>query len=127
VGGAGIGRRLVTSNRNLVSIAGGIVLTRETFADRADFDSSAEALLAIDAQTFKFDSPELDLSGRVATFPSLTTVGRVRVQATARARIELVKNLYWSLNLYDNYDSDPPSDTDRRNDFGIHSSLGFTF
>jgi hypothetical protein len=127
LGGAAIGRRLVQSNRNLVSLLGGAVFTREKFTDRPDFDSNAEAVGAVDFQTFKFSSPELDISGRAAVFPSLTSPGRVRIQATGRAKIEIVKNLYWSLNVYDNYDSAPPSGTDRRNDFGVNSSLGWTF
>ena len=127
IGGAGIGKRVVLSNRNLVSLLGGVVFNREKFTDQEDFKSNAEAVFATNIETFKFNSPELDISTRAAIFPSLSTLGRYRIQASAKVRIEIVKNLYWSLNVYNNFDSQPPSETNRRNDFGINSSLGWTF
>lgn len=107
--------------------SGGAIFNREKFTDQTVFVSNAEAVAALDVQTFQFDSPVLDISGRAALFPSMTTLGRFRVQTSANAKIEIVKNLYWSLSVYDNFDSQPPSETDRRNDFGINSSLGWTF
>jgi hypothetical protein len=32
-----------------------------------------------------------------------------------------------TLSVYESYDSDPPSETSRRNDFGITTSLGWSF
>ena len=127
LGGVGIGKRVVQSNRNLVSLLAGAVFNREKFTDQEDFKSNGEAVFATDLETFKFNSPELDISAHAAIFPSLSTLGRYRIQASASARIEIVKNLYWSLNVYDNFDSQPPSETERRNDFGINTSLGWTF
>lgn len=61
------------------------------------------------------------------TLPSVKTWGRYRLQANGKARIEIVRNLYWSLTVYESYDSEPPSATSCRNDFGIATSLGWSF
>lgn len=125
--GGGAGRRLVQSNRSSVRLLGGAAFSREKYEDRSEFDSNAELVGAFTAETFRFDSPELDLGAQVAFFLNVKTAGRYRVQATGKARIEILKNLYWSLSVYESYDSDPPSSISRRNDFGVTTSLGWTF
>jgi hypothetical protein len=127
LGGGGVGRRLIQTNRSNVSVLGGAAFSREKYEDREDFDSNAELVAGIVAETFRFDSPELDLSAQAAIYPNLMTAGRYRVQANGKAKIEIVKNLYWSLSVYESYDSDPPSETSRKNDFGITTSIGWSF
>jgi hypothetical protein len=126
MGGSG-GRRLVQTNRSNVSVLAGAAFSREKFEDAEDFDSNVELVGAVLAETFRFDSPELDLSGQVAIYPNLKTAGRYRLQASGKAKIEIVKNLYWSMSVYESYDSDPPSETSRKNDFGISTSIGWSF
>jgi hypothetical protein len=41
-------------------------------------------------------------------------------------RIELVKDLFWNLNLYENFDSRPPINA-KRNDLGVTTSFGWKF
>jgi len=125
--GGGLGRRLVQTNRSRISVLTGAAFSREKFEDRTDFDSNAEIITAILAETFRFDSPELDLSGSLVVLPNMTTWGRYRLQANAKARIELLRDFYWSLTLYESYDSQPPSATSRKNDFGVTTSLGWSF
>jgi len=125
--GGGLGRRLVQTNRSRISVLTGAAFSREKFEDRTDFDSNAEIITAILAETFRFDSPELDLSGSLVVLPNMTTWGRYRLQANAKARIELLRNFYWSLTVYESYDSEPPSATSRKNDFGVTTSLGWSF
>jgi hypothetical protein len=126
MGGSG-GRKLVQTNRSNVSVLAGAAFSREKFEDAEDFDSNVELVGAVLAETFRFDSPELDLSAQAAIYPNLMTAGRYRVQASGKAKIEIVKNLYWSLSVYESYDSDPPSETSRKNDFGITTSIGWSF
>jgi hypothetical protein len=55
------------------------------------------------------------------------TKGRYRLQVNGQARIEILNDLYWSLSVYESFDSEPPSETSRRNDFGITTSIGWSF
>jgi Protein of unknown function, DUF481 len=125
--GGGLGRKLLQTNRSRISFVGGAAFSNEKFVDRSEFDSNAEIVTAVYAETFRFDSPELDLSSAIVVLPNVTTWGRYRIQAKGKAKIEILRNLYWSLTVYESYDSEPPSETSRRNDFGITASLGWSF
>lgn len=105
----------------------GAAFSREKYEDSEDYSSNAELVASIGLETFRFDSPELDLGASFVVLPNLSTKGRYRLQANGKAKIELLHNLYWSLNVYESFDSDPPSEISRRNDFGITTSLGWSF
>jgi hypothetical protein len=125
--GGGIGRKVLQTNRSNIALIAGAAYSREKFEDNPDFVSNVEAVASIGLETFRFDSPELDISGSVVVLPNLKTWGRYRLQANGKAKIEIVRNLYWSLSVYETFDSDPPSETSRRNDFGINTSIGWSF
>ena len=125
VGGT-VGRYIVQSNRTLLSLGGGIVANIEKFTGNETFDRDLEALVAVAFDKFLFDDPELDIATSFGVLPSLKT-GRVRLDLRSRVRLELVKNLYWSVDLFDTFDSDPPAVAATRNDFGITTALGWTF
>jgi hypothetical protein len=125
--GGGVGRRLLQTNRSNIAILGGAAFSREKFTDEPDYDSNAELIAALALETFRFDSPELDLSASLVVLPNVLTWGRYRLQANGKARIEILNDLYWSLTVYESFDSDPPSETSRRNDFGITTSIGWSF
>ncbi len=125
--GGGVGRRFLQTNRSNIKGVAGAAFSREKFEDEEDYDSNAELVFALTLETFRFDSPELDLSASVVVLPNLLTGGRYRLQANGQARIEILNDLYWSLSVYETFDSDPPSATSRRNDFGITTSLGWSF
>lgn len=125
--GGGAGRQVAQTNKSNLALFGGMAFSREKFTDREEADDNAEAVVGLVAETFRFDSPELDLSASFVFLPNVSTLGRYRLQANGNARIEIVKNLYWALTIYETYDSDPPSTTSLKNDFGITTSLGWSF
>jgi hypothetical protein len=69
----------------------------------------------------------MDITTILYAFPSLSTAGRVRLEFDSKLRIEIFKDFYWSLNLYNSFDSEPPTATANRNDFGVTTSLGWKF
>ncbi len=77
--------------------------------------------------TFRFDSPEIQINASAVVFPSVVQAGRVRIQADAKLRLELFKDLFWQLSFFESFDSDPPSALSNRNDFGITTSFGWSF
>ena len=125
--GAGIGRKLVQTNRTaLVAIAGG-AYSHESYVPQPGTEpvrSNVEALLGIQFSTFRFKT--LDLNSHTFLFPSLTDGGRFRISSQSRARIELVRNFYLSLQLYENYDTRPPVSAPK-NDLGLTTSVGWAF
>jgi hypothetical protein len=125
--GGGIGRYLIQNNRTIFSLGGGMVVNIEKFTTNETFDTDVEALVGVSFDKFLFRNPELDSSTTFALLPSVSIPGRVRLDLRSRLRLEVVKDLYWSVTLFETFDSDPPAVDVRRNDFGITTSLGWSF
>lgn len=124
--GAAAGRELVQTNRTKFSVFGGAGFTRERFiADTARH--SAEAVLGLRHELFTWGQKETDITTTVIAFPSLSDLGRLRVEFNTRIRWEIFKDFFWSASAFDSFDSQPPAEDVERNDFGISSSFGWKF
>ena len=88
---------------------------------------SVEAVLATSFSIFRYDFPETDIGGSLSVLPSLTESGRVRAEADLRAKYEFVDDLYFELKLYGTYDSEPPLADAEQSDYGVVTSLGYSF
>jgi hypothetical protein len=86
--------------------------------------TNADGLAGVDFLTFRFS--KTDIRSRFSAFPSLTTPGRMRVQATSDLSIKIVKDLWWGFHVYESFDSKPPVRADK-NDLGVSTSLGWKF
>jgi len=62
-----------------------------------------------------------------SVFPNLTNWGRVRSELDVSASREIVKDFTLFLSFYDSFDSDPADPTAAKNDYGLVTSLGWTF
>ena len=122
----GIGRRLRQTNRTLISLLGGISYSRELYTGEPENDG-AEALIGSDYQFFKLYSPRVDITVQFFVLPSLTTEGRVRSELSVGSKIELISNFYWTVSLYDSYDSKPPDRNPVKNDYGVVTGISWTF
>jgi uncharacterized protein DUF481 len=72
-----------------------------------------------------YDFPNLTLGGRLQIIPSLTDAGRVRLQADARVRREIISDFYVSVSVFDSFDSRPPTEGASKNDWGPVVSIGY--
>ena len=77
-------------------------------------------------ELFSFQDPEMDITTTLTVLPSLTDRGRIRADLDTRIQYELFKDFFWAVTLFDNYDSSPPEGTET-NDFGINTSVGWSF
>lgn len=125
VGGL-VGRNLIQTEHSRLSLFGGLAGTRENYstATGEPRNTNADALAGVDFTTFRFKTT--DIRARFNLFPSLTTPGRMRLQATSDLHIKIVKDLYWGFHVYENFDSKPPVRADK-NDLGVSTSLGWKF
>jgi hypothetical protein len=90
-------------------------------------ETNLEALFDLSYEYFRYTSPERALDIGLRVFPSLTSLGRVRADFNTTFRLEFVKDLFWSMELFVSYDSDPISEEGSSSDYGIISSLGYKF
>ena len=131
--GAGFGRYLIQTNISELALLGGLIGTAESLqTDEASPTSissqeNLEGLLGLEYSRYVYDHPAVDLSARLKAFPSITESGRIRAQLDLSLRWEVVTDLFWDLSYYNSYDSDPPSASESTNDYGVITSIGYSF
>lgn len=125
--GGGIGRYLLQTDRSSILLLVGMDYSHENYTPQPNAESThnnAEWFAGLRASTFRFRT--LELNSQLTLLPSATDLGRVRLGSQSNAQVELVKDLFWNLNVYENFDSRPPI-VAPRNDFGITTGFGWTF
>ena len=126
--GAGIGRYLKQTNSAVLAVAAGLQVSREDYTSGTEENNdTVEAVLALDWDWFRYDTPELDLSTSLRVFPNLSDTGRVRGEFDIRLRWEIIEDLFWQLSFYESFDSNPTVDDTPSTDYGITTSLGWQF
>jgi hypothetical protein len=125
VGGA-YGRYLVQTQRQEWAAYAGLAYTRENFRGDTEQDST-EAVFGTQYSFFRYDSPEASLDAMLNFYPSLTSSGRVRSEGQLRSRYEIVKDLFFEISLYGSYDNEPGEQAESNSDYGLTTSLGYSF
>lgn len=126
VGGGG-GRRLRQTNHSLLLISAVLTANREQPTDGPS-TTNAELPISTNYSVFRYDSPKTDFTMDLKLIPNLTNWGRVRVEFNLTLRKELIKDFFLSFpQLYYSYDSEPPSETANKDDYGIQTKLEWTF
>ena len=124
--GGGFGTYLVQDSRQEWAVVAGLAANREDFATEGTTES-LEAILGTQYSFFRFQDPEANLDASLAVLPSLTESGRVRSEAKLRSRYELVDDLFFEVSLYGSYDSDADAAAESKSDYGVTTSLGYSF
>jgi hypothetical protein len=121
----GIGRFLLQSNSVLLDVGAGLSGNREQRTDGSS-TYNLEAILTTDYSSFVYDSPKVNVDAYLRLYPSLSTWGRLRLEASAVAKREVVKDLFVGLNGVESYDNQPPAGAPNT-DWNVYLSLGWTF
>jgi hypothetical protein len=126
LGGALAVRPIFTNKTNLSLIAG-LAFTSEK--DQANATSTAskrslDSAAAVQFSTFRFDSTTF--SSTIWVYPSLTTLGRVRVTFNQDLYYKFYKDFYIRGSFYDNYDNRPVIGAPPNN-LGVSTTLGWSF
>ncbi len=125
--GGGYGSYLVQNNVNVFSLAGGLVVNHERLADVVEDNTSLEMLAALQYSRVRLHTPEIDLLLNLGIFRTLTEGDRWRAEFTASLRQELVEDLFIDLTGWDSYDSQPGIEGAETNDWGLSTSLGWSW
>ncbi len=122
----GLGYNWVQSNHNDLVTTSGLSVNRE-WSDFADNQYNLEAYLSVEHSVFRYDYPKTDIITEFTIYPSLTDWGRIRGELDISASREIIKDFTFTLSFYDSYDSDPLDPNAATNDYGLVTSLGWTF
>ena len=126
--GGGGGRYIVQTNRAELSALTGFVMNQEWIAGTGPTNElNAEGLAGLIFSVFIYDTPKMTLSTKVLTFTGLTNTGRFRVEYDISLRKEIVKDLFIEPSGYVSYDNEPPSEGSAETDYGLVTSLGYSF
>ncbi len=123
--GGGIGKYFLKTNRQWLTLTGGLLGTHE-IPTEGDTQTSLEAFGSVRYRYFRFAEPERRLDTTLSVFPSMTNWGRVRLDLRSTFKLEFFKDLYWAMELYGAYDSDPISMGAGKTDYGVVTSLGWS-
>ena len=128
---AGLGRVVSQSQRHELSLVGGLAGNLENALGEATPNTpsseSLEGLLIAEWSYFRFYTPKSDINLRVDLYPSITESERLRGNLRLQFRHELVKKLYWNINYFYNFDTDPPAGALSDQDSGIVTSFEYEF
>jgi hypothetical protein len=123
----GVGAKLLQNAHNQLAVASGVSFNREWTAGSSEATNNLEAFAGLAQSTYRYDFPKTNLTSSATVYPSLTSWGRVRSEVNISASREIVKDFTFILSFYDSYDSHPPDPSAVRNDFGVVTSIGWTF
>jgi hypothetical protein len=121
-----IGPRLVNSNRAQLALGGGLAFNDERGVD-VPATQNIEALFVFRTSYYTYDRPKTNLDINFQYYPSLSNIGRQRLQLDSAVKREFWKDFFVALNLFDTFDSRPPSAGADRNDVGVVVSIGWTY
>ena len=123
---SGLGAKLVQTNHSELVSGLGLSVNREWTHDSDDV-SNLEAFLSLLFSAFRYDYPKTNISLEGTVFPNLTSWGRVRAELDLSGSREIVKDFTLNLSFYDSFDSDPADPSAAKNDYGLVTSVGWTF
>jgi len=124
--GAGIGYNILYRSLSLLSAVAGVQVNNETNTEQAS-KTSTEAYAGLTYKAFRNDDPKLNLVIIVLYYRSLSIPDRNRLNGDISLKWKVFGDFYWNFSFYVNYDSKPPSAIADTDDYGIITSIGFTF
>ncbi|MGA0264629.1 MAG: DUF481 domain-containing protein [Lysobacterales bacterium] len=148
--GASFGRYLIKTNNQWFDVAIGLQALEERIrppedqagtdvcgdygegpCDELNIETNFELTGTARYRYWRFTSPERSLDTYITLYPSITSAyrGRLRAESRTTFKLELAKDLFWSLELYGTFDNGkglatPP---DEKWDYGLTTSLGWSY
>jgi len=124
--GAGYGMVPIRSQRKWFKIGAGLVVNHEIpTLGKKETNLEAVGMMAYDY--YRYTTPKRPLRLELTAYPSLTDFGRWRASIDTTVSLELVSDLFWDMDFFANYDSDPLSITGSNTDYGVISGIAYSF
>ena len=107
-------------------MSSGILINREVSNEQVG-TNNMEGIINVTYDLFIFTKPNIDLTTSIILYPSFTVKKRVRSDFDFRVRWEVFNNFTLNFKYYFNFDNKPPSADAVEFDYGINTSIGYTF
>lgn len=125
--GLGLSRNWLRSNTQRIISTAGIIVNREVGENNTGKTTNYEALLRTEYRVFRYSDPEIDITSSFDLYPSLSIKERIRSDLNLKVRFEVFDDFYIGLTLYHNFDSKPPEAAVSTSDWGVTTSIGYSF
>jgi len=124
------GKNLLQSQKTDMLVMLGFNYNRETYTtaeDGKDASNNVEMPMTVQFQAFKYDVPELTTTLAFTYFPSLSDGGRHRFNSSLKFSMEFFSDFWFSIEFYDDFDNRVPATGKKSNDYGVISTLSYSF
>ena len=125
--GADYGWVPISNSRHWLTMGRGLAANLEKPFGDIDADQNIEGVGTIRYQHYKQSVPKRNIEAYFRLMPSLTQSNRVRTDFTLDFKWEIVESLYFGTDFYASHDSSPPSPEASDTDYGVRTSVGYTF
>ena len=122
--GGGMSRWIRDTNQNRIAFGGGLIRSLEDDHLSTETKSDTEALISMDFEWFRYDTPQLDVSTKFSLYNRLSGTREPRGNLDVNFKWEIFKDFFWSFSFY--YTFDKQTETgEPTNDYGSFVSLGW--
>lgn len=125
--GVGYGWIPISTSAHWLTMGGGIQVNLERPFGDADPDENLEAVASLRYQHYKHSVPKRNIDAYFQIMPSLTQSDRIRADFTLDFKWEVVRSFYIGMEFYTSFDSQPPSVDASEIDYGLISSVGYSY
>ena len=123
--GAALGRYVIQTNLDQLSLTGGFNLTRESFIGEDESTSNAEGKIQI-RYLHRRIVPEANVTFTMNIFPLLEDLSNYRTETDLIFRREFIEDLYFDVTLSHSYNSVPPTGAEK-SDYTLTTSIGYSW
>ena len=124
-GGGALGRYLVQTNRNQLSVTGGLNITHTSFTGEDSSTETAEGRIQVRYLHRNLD-PEANITFTTNIYPLLEDFGEYRAESELIFRREFVEDLFFDITLSHSYTTDPPTGANKT-DYTLTTSIGYSW
>jgi len=123
--GGALGRYVLQTNRNLLSVTAGVQAARTSY--RGEEESTTEAEGRIEVRYLRRTLiPESSITFTTKIYPLLEDLTQYRAESDLSFRREFLDDFYLDLTIGHSYLSEPPADGSS-SDYNVTTSLGYSF
>jgi hypothetical protein len=117
----------ISTSAHWLTMGVGLAVNLERPFSDAEPDQNLEAVGTIRYQHYKHSIPKRNIDAYFRIMPSLTQSDRVRSDLNLDFRWEVVTDFYIGMEIYTSFDSQPASIEASEVDYGVISSVGYSF
>lgn len=122
--GGGMSRWLRDTNQNRIAFSGGLIRSLEYDNASTETKADTEALVAMDLEWFRYDTPQLDVSTKFTLYSRLSGTREPRGNLDVNFKWEIFKDFYWSFSFYYTFDRQTEGG-EPTTDYGSFVSIGW--